>query len=169
MGSPPTCVFPVSGVDFTGGGFGPQKMGAFMALSTDQLTRSLLTLQRSLEALERSEKGSVEYEIFRNATIKGFELTLEVCGKLLKKVLKAYLANPKMVDTLTFKDLFRHAALHGIMTSEEVERWFLYRDNRNDTAHDYGEAFAEETLGLLPGFIQDADRLGRGIAHASRD
>jgi nucleotidyltransferase substrate binding protein (TIGR01987 family) len=144
-------------------------MGAFMTLNTDQLSRSLLTLQRSLEALARSEKGSVDYEIFRNATIKGFELTLEVCGKLLKKVLKAYLANPKAADSLTFKDLFRHASLHGIMTSEEVERWFLYRDNRNDTAHDYGEAFAEETLGLLPGFLEDATRLCQVLAHAPRD
>jgi len=32
------------------------------------------------------------------------------------------------------------------MTLEEVERWFAYRDNRNDTAHDYGEGFANETL-----------------------
>ena len=40
-----------------------------------------------------------------------------------------------------------------------VERRLRYRDNRNDTAHDYGEGFAETTLKLLPGFIVDARAL----------
>ena len=40
-----------------------------------------------------------------------------------------------------------------------VERWLRYRDNRNDTVHDYGEGFAETTLKLLPGFIVDARAL----------
>jgi len=35
----------------------------------------------------------------------------------------------------------------------------VYRDNRNDTTHDYGEGFAEGTLRLLPGFIVDAKRM----------
>ena len=45
------------------------------------------------------------------------------------------------------------------MTIEEVERWFAYRDNRNNTAHDYGENFARETLRLIPDFIDDVTRL----------
>ena len=36
-----------------------------------------------------------------------------------------------------------------------MERWFSYRDNRNNTAHDYGVGFAEETLALMPKFITD--------------
>lgn len=60
------------------------------------------------------------------------------------------------------------------MTLEEVERWFAYRDNRNDTAHDYGEGFANETMKLLPAFIIDVRtleatlraRFGEDTAHA---
>ena len=51
------------------------------------------------------------------------------------------------------------SATHGLMTLEEVERWFAYRDNRNNTAHDYGENFAKETLSLIPKFIADVARL----------
>ena len=40
-----------------------------------------------------------------------------------------------------------------------MERWFAYRDNRNNTAHDYGENFARETLRLIPDFIDDVTRL----------
>lgn len=28
-------------------------------------------------------------------------------------------------------------------------------ENRNDTTHDYGKAFAEETIKLLPDFLKD--------------
>lgn len=49
------------------------------------------------------------------------------------------------------------------MTLEAVERWFTYRDNRNNTAHDYGEGFAKQTLVLLPSFIADAQMLESGL------
>nr|WP_238787345.1 nucleotidyltransferase substrate binding protein [Thiospirillum jenense] len=45
------------------------------------------------------------------------------------------------------------------MTLEAVERWFKYRDNRNDTAHDYGEQFAKETLTLITPFLIDVQQL----------
>ena len=44
-----------------------------------------------------------------------------------------------------------------------------YRDNRNTTAHDYGERFAEATLALLPGFIADAQALADIIDAESDD
>lgn len=91
--------------------------------------------------------------------VTGFELILETSGKLLRKALKAYGGNPKAVDELFYKDLLRHAAKHGVLSVEEVERWFTYRDNRNNTAHDYGVAFANETLALMPAFLADAKAL----------
>ena len=130
-----------------------------MALNTEHLSRCIETLERSLNMLNQTEKGSIEYEIYRNAAVKGFELTLEISGKLLKKAIKPFFATSKAVDKLTFKDIFRHAAKHDILSIEEVERWFDYRDNRNVTAHDYGEGFAEETMVLLPAFVADAKRL----------
>lgn len=124
-----------------------------MPINTEHLNRCIQTLESSLDALEKSAAGSVEYDVFRNATVKGFELTLEVSGKLLRKALKPFFATSKAVDGLVFKDIFRHAAKHGLVGADEVERWFKYRDNRNNTAHDYGSGFPEETMKLLPGFI----------------
>lgn len=135
-----------------------------MPINTEHLNRCILTLERSLDALEKSEAGSVEYDVFRNATVKGFELTLELSGKLLRKALKPFFATSKAVDGLVFKDIFRHAAKHGLVGIDEVERWFKYRDNRNNTAHDYGAGFAEETMKLLPAFISDARRLMDKVA-----
>lgn len=130
-----------------------------MTLNTEQLHKCILTLEKSLQLLNIAEPESLEYDIFRNATVKGFELTLETLGKLLRKKLKSYFTLPKEVDDLVFKDVLRHANKHGLIQDDEVKRWFKYRDNRNNTAHDYGLGFAEQTLILLPQFIIDAKHL----------
>ncbi|MGO8698845.1 MAG: HI0074 family nucleotidyltransferase substrate-binding subunit [Limisphaerales bacterium] len=130
-----------------------------MNLRTQHLARCLQTLEKSLEQLKRAPADSIDYEVYRNAVVKGFELTLETAGKLLRKAIKTYTGNPRAVDELIFKDVLRHAAKHGLLDAAAVERWFAYRDNRNNTAHDYGQGFAEETLSLMPNFLSDARRL----------
>ncbi len=140
-----------------------------MNLNTDHYARCITTLEITLTRLKAADPEEIEYEIFRNALVKGFELTLETAGKLLRKALKEFTGRPREVDALTYKDVLRHAVKHDLMTTDAVDRWFSYRDNRNSTAHDYGVGFAEETLELLPGFIADArtleavlrERLGR--------
>ena len=108
-----------------------------MTLNTDHLKRCIKTLRQSIALLMQQKPDTLEYEIFRNATIKGYELTLETAG-----------------------------TKHGLLTIEETKRWFIYRDNRNNTAHDYGVGFAEETLKLLPKFVEDAQRLKESLDHA---
>ena len=138
-----------------------------MSFNTDYLTRCIETLEASLQRLNESASDELGYEIYRNAAVKGFELTLETVGKLLRRALRPYYSSNKKVDQLYFKDVFRAAAKHGILNPEEVERWFTYRDNRNDTAHDYGEHFAQQTLVLLPQFLQDAKQLKKSLDEAA--
>ena len=130
-----------------------------MNLNTDHLKRCIQTLRSSLTFYELAAPESIDQEIFRNAIVKGYELAQETSFKLLKKVLRDYGHGAKKLDTTVVKDLLRLSATHGLMTLEEVERWFAYRDNRNNTAHDYGENFAKETLSLIPKFIDDVARL----------
>ena len=91
---------------------------------------------------------------------------LERSGKLLRKRLAAYFASKRKADRLNFKDLFRHAARHDLIDADAVERWLRYRDNRNYTAHDYGEDFTETTLTLLPAFVTDSKALADIIEQA---
>lgn len=53
------------------------------------------------------------------------------------------------------------------MDEESTERWLGYRDLRNDTAHEYGEKFAEDTLKQLPLFIEDAKLLADTIERSN--
>ena len=131
-----------------------------MSINTTFLRRCIVSLERAFEGITRQEDcDDVMYDIYRAACVKEFELVLEQSGKLLRKRLAAWFASNRQADRLHFKDLFRHAARHDLMDCETVERWLRYRDNRNFTAHDYGQDFAEATLKLLPAFIGDAKTL----------
>lgn len=132
-----------------------------MALNVEHLERTIATLEQALLAIEQhaASPDSVLFDLYRNAVIKSFELSLETAGKLLRKALKSFEATPRSVDAWVFNDVLRHAGKHGLLTLVEVERWLAYRANRNNTAHDYGEGFANDTLRLLPAYVQDVRSL----------
>lgn len=133
-----------------------------MSLNVDHLNHCIQTLEGAFEQLQKNQ-GDIAYDIYRAACVKEFEIILEQSGKLMKKRLSEYFATNQVVDKLTFKDIFRHAAKYTLIDIDTAERWFEYRDNRNSTAHDYGEKFAESTLELLPNFIADAKALAKII------
>ena len=131
-----------------------------MSIDTTFLRRCIASLERAVQEIERlDDSEDVLYEIYRAACVKEFEFVLEQSGKLLA----AYFASNRQADRLTFKDLFRHAARHDLIDTDAVERWLRYRDNRNDTAHDYGEDFAETTFKLLSAVVGDAKALANII------
>ena len=66
-------------------------------------------------------------------------------------------------DMYRSADVFRQAVLRSIISSEICERFLEYRENRSNTAHDYGVNFAEETLILLPQFIKDSRLLAQAL------
>ena len=139
-----------------------------MSIDTNFLHRCIRTLDRAVGEIDKHrESDDFLYDIYRAACVKEFELVLEQSGKLLRKRLAAYFASNRQADNLSFKDMFRHAAKHGLIKADAVERWIRYRDSRNDTAHGYGVLIAETTLKLLPAFIRDAKDLAEMIEAAN--
>ena len=134
-----------------------------MRIKVTHLQRCLDTLEAALSSLHGETAGTVLYDVFRHAVIKGFELSLETSGNLLRRALKAYGGSPGNIDALVYKEVLRQAGKRGLLAPDEIERWFVYRDNRNSTVHDYGESFAAETLTLLPDFIRDARALAERL------
>ena len=140
-----------------------------VTINTDFLIRCINKLEAAVDQLQQREPSDEVYEVFREMSVKEFEIVLEQSGKLLTKRLRPYFASNRQADKLTFRNTFRHAARHGLITVDACERWLVYRDNRNDTAHDHGVQFAETTLKLLPSFIEDARDLARIIAQDADD
>jgi len=134
-----------------------------MKTDTAYYERCISTLERAHGLLRKADEKSIDYDMYRSACVKEFEIILEQSGKLLRKVLTPFFSSAKAVDKLYFNDVFRHAVLRGIISAEQGERFLAYRENRNITAHDYGVNFTEETLVLLPGFITDTRLLAEAI------
>lgn len=89
--------------------------------------RRIMTLEKSLQLLNSTDPDKIEYDMYRSACVKEFEIILEQSGKLLKKCLKPFFSSAKEVDQLYFKDIFRQAGHHGLLSIEEVERWLIFR------------------------------------------
>ncbi len=138
-----------------------------MALSVEHLLRTAATLEQALLVIARTPvEDEVMFDLFRNAAIKSFELSLETAGKLIRKALKAYGGSPRSVDSLVFNDVLRHAGKHGLLDEAGVQRWLAYRANRNSTAHDHGEGFANITLKLPPAYLHDVRALAVPLQEA---
>jgi len=134
-----------------------------MSVNTDHLKRCIRTLESSLRFYAEAGQDEISQEVYRNAVVKSFELCLEISGKLLRRALKEFGYSHKTVDEWVFKDVLRSAAKHGLMEAEALLRWFAYWDNRNNTAHDYGVGFANETVGLARQFVSDVTTLEAAI------
>lgn len=125
-------------------------------IDTQFYERCINTLERGFNLLQQTSPESVDHDLYRSACVKEFEIILEQSGKLLKRALRSYYSSRSLVDKMYFNELFRNAGLKGLIEVELAERFLEYRDLRNSTAHDYGVNFAEETLQIVPKFIEDA-------------
>ncbi|WP_298406871.1 nucleotidyltransferase substrate binding protein [uncultured Chloroflexus sp.] len=136
-----------------------------MAINTEHLDNTLRALESALAHYQQAvaEQDTVEQEIFRLAIIKGFELAQEVSFKLLRRRLRDFGHSSRKLEATPVKELLRFAAQHSLLSIAEVERWFVYRANRNHTAHNYGEDFVQATLAILPDFIRDARALAKRL------
>lgn len=139
------------------------------SIDTSYLEKCIKTLEKAFSLLKNSNQDDLDYELFRSASIKEFEIILEQCGKLLRKVLKPYYHSSKAVDQLYFKEVFKQCVLRSIISIELCERFLVYRDCRNNTAHEYGVNFAEEILLLLPEFIADSKTIVEAIKNQPDD
>ena len=107
------------------------------------------------------------HEVFRSFCVEKYELIEEQAGHLLRKRLRPFFASNREVNRLTCNDVFKYAARHEFIARDQRERWCLYRDHRNNTAHRYGRGFAENTLPMLPRTVEDARALSRVISEGS--
>ena len=129
-------------------------------INTDNLTRSVNTLQLAFDSLRKQEPEELIYDVYRGACMNEFQVVIELSASLLRRRLRPYFATVRQVNDLTFAQVFREAARLHLISLNECRKWLNYRDHHNTIAHGYGREFAEEALTMLPPLIEDA----RGIA-----
>jgi hypothetical protein len=84
-----------------------------MKIETAYYDRCIDTLEKAYGLLLKADRELIDYDMYRSACIKEFEIILEQSGKLLRKALKPYFHSSKAVDKLYFNDVFRQAVLRS--------------------------------------------------------
>lgn len=137
------------------------------------MTLDLTSFKKALAALDRALTRAALApgdEELRDATIQRFEFTFELAWKSLKRRLEMDLPNAQEVDAMSYRTLIRVGAEQGLIDSDSVTAWFVYRDKRNLTSHTYDEAKAAEVAAIVPAFAEHARMLlGRLEARGAHD
>ena len=128
-------------------------------INTDNLTRSVNTLQLALEGLREQEPGELIYDVYRSACLNEFQVVIELTATLLRRRIKPYFATVRQLNDLTFGQVFREATRLHLISLDECHRWLNYRDHHDTIAHRYGREFAKDALTVLLPLIEDARRI----------
>ena len=97
-------------------------------------------------ALEKSD-------LVRDSAILRFEIGMDLSWKLLKAFMEERLG----VICFSPKGCFREAFRQNLIPYDEA--WLDYVDMRNQTAHTYNEAFANELYSRLPQVLRSLEAL----------
>ena len=111
--------------------------------------QSLISTRNFLSEIIQNARNDYE----KAGAIQAFEVCYELAKNTLRKVL---LLRAQEVH-ITPKEIFRLAALEGLIPDAEI--WFEFAKKRNKTSHAYDGEVASDILSSLPKFLQELDVL----------
>ncbi|MCX8097527.1 MAG: nucleotidyltransferase substrate binding protein [Casimicrobiaceae bacterium] len=139
-------------------------MTAQPVTSLDLLRRTLDASAEALELWREEPEASRRKRHLRAGLIQSFEFSYELAVKTLQRVLAERALVPSSVAALSFNDLLRAAADHGLL--EDPLAWRRWRELRNRTSHAYDEAQAQAIAEEVAAFLRDARALEAALARA---
>jgi hypothetical protein len=135
-----------------------------MTFDVEHLLRTANMLETAINRVPAVKSdGDTMYDLYRDAAIKSFELSMQVGGKLLREALKLSGGNPLEIDRCAFEDVLRRASKQGLLDQAVAERWLAYRANLSAPASDGGAKFADQTQKMLPTYLQDLRQLAANL------
>lgn len=116
-------------------------------LELEALENSILSLENSIEVYKRisgdnkSDKKLID--ALRSGVIQNFEVAFEQSWKFIVRWLNENISYG-IAQGITKRELFRLAGEHLLI--DDVLKWILFKDCRNQTSQIYSETTAEEVL-----------------------
>ena len=118
------------------------------------------SLELALDTIGKQKEADADlYDICRAACVKEFELVFGTERQTAAKTYCGILFQQPAGRSSGFQRSIPVCRQARADRTGSSQRWLYYRDNRTDTAYNYGEDFAEATLRLLPAFVADAKAL----------
>jgi nucleotidyltransferase substrate binding protein (TIGR01987 family) len=99
---------------------------------------------RLAEVIHHPDLGKNEY--MQDAAIQRFEFVMELCWKVLKKVLSY-----EKIDSTTPRDVLNKAFQYKIIDDEKI--WLKMLDDRNCTSHVYKQEEARRVFANIKGYL----------------
>lgn len=130
-------------------------------LNLDSLRSAIQSLASSVRVVENTAWFSAQEPSVQDTLVAGviqhFEVTYELCFKMLRRQIEAEAASPAEVDAFNFRDVLRVGAEKGLIA--DVEAWMRYRQMRNITAHTYDHDKSRQVFEGALRFLGDAHAL----------
>lgn len=123
----------------------------------DSSPLNLYPLAKAIHSL-RDALAYPKNEFTRDATVRCFEYTFDLSGKILRRYLEAETG----IEAFNLKEVFRYAGRQDIVMS--VEAWFVYLKRRHLAMITGSGRIAEETYQLAEAFLDDAQALLNELA-----
>ena len=135
-----------------------------MKLQLDSLRTSLQALSEVAAVSGNDERmgqlTDIERVAIRAGVVQHFEITYELCWKLMARWLNANVS-PGVADGVTRRQLFRLAAERRLI--QDVSSWMGHHEGRNATSHIYDFDKAEAVYRATLDFVHDAHALLRAL------
>lgn len=135
-----------------------------MALDLSSLKKAVDSFERTLNVACSDEKMAMldkdQKDAIQAGAIQNFEFTYELCWKFMKRWLGNNLGSVH-IDGVARRELFRLGAEHQLIS--DVDDWMEYHDARNETAHTYNEAKAEDVFEVAKKFLHDAKKFRENL------
>ena len=113
---------------------------------------------------QRPQLTELDREGIKESVIQRFETAYELSWKFVKRYLTEELGQ---VDTPNSpKPVFKLADQNNLLRGR-IDEWLGYANARVATAHDYSGEKAEETLAVIPSFLEDAIGLYQTMTEAT--
>jgi nucleotidyltransferase substrate binding protein (TIGR01987 family) len=128
------------------------------------VNRSQLDIAPLMNAVARLREGLARHlrepadEQLRDGLIQRFEITYELCHRVLRRFIRQTAASPEEVDRMAFQDLIRTANQRGLLPGD-WPAWHRYRDSRAKTSHTYHAKTPQEVADAIPAFLAEAEYL----------
>ena len=131
-----------------------------MTLQLGSLSKSLTALEDILTVSGNDQRmgqlSDIERVAIRAGAVRHFEITYELCWKLIARWLNATVSRG-IADGVTKRQLFRLAAENRLIS--DVERWMGHHKGRSETRHIYEHERAEAVYRAATDFAPDARSL----------
>lgn len=113
-------------------------------------------VQRLREALILLEAHRLDewHVTARNSVLLSFQFTYSLCRPMIERFLVSAGDDPLEVQQMSYGALVRTANQRGILRATWTV-WDQFREARNQMAHVYSEAVAEEIIAKVPHFLEE--------------